>query len=489
MRKNIFIAMAIWFLLALSLNAEAGNFVSGSTGTDGPFAPTSDTTLQLPSNGIFNFTTVNIPVGVTVKFQKNAANTPVYMLTTGDVNIAGVIDVSGEKGADGNTGNIGPVPGGKGGPGGFDGGYGGEPGSTGVSSKSAGNGLGTGGGTHFNSYYSQYNRTCELASGGSYSSSGSSLPSSGCYNYSCCVGSSATYGNSSLLPLIGGSGGGGGNAGNSYNAYGGSGGGGGGAILIASSSSINITGTIKANGGNGGSNSSASGGGGGSGGGIRLIANSITGTGSLQANGGSGGSGEPLNWYSTDCKSDRCGGNGGSGRIRVEGYTVTASNISPSPSVSTPGLVFLPQVPTLLITKIAGNTVPASASGSYTAPDITLPSTITNPISVEISASNIPAGTSVTMTATPQHGSATSANTTLVGTDASSTATANINISTTEPSVITAQTTFTVQTAMFYDGEKIEKVRIASNIGKASEVIYITETGKEIPAEKLLAMR
>jgi hypothetical protein len=62
-----------------------------------------------------------------------------------------------------------------------------------------------------------------------------------------------------------------------------------------------------------------------------------------------------------------------------------------------------------------------------------------------------------------------------------------MNISTTEPSVITAQTTFTVQTAMFYDGEKIDKVRVASNMGKASEVTYITESGKEIPAEKLMA--
>ncbi|MFA4830267.1 MAG: hypothetical protein WC855_04345 [Thermodesulfovibrionales bacterium] len=40
---------------------------------------------------------------------------------------------------------------------------------------------------------------------------------------------------------------------------------------------------------------------------------------------------------------------------------------------------------------------------------------------------------------------------------------------------------------MFYDGEKIEKVRVASNIGNASEVTCITESGKEIPAEKLMA--
>ncbi|KAF0144762.1 MAG: hypothetical protein FD156_1591 [Nitrospirae bacterium] len=75
----------------------------------------------------------------------------------------------------------------------------------------------------------------------------------------------------------------------------------------------------------------------------------------------------------------------------------------------------------------------------------------------------------------------------LSGTDTSSTATASLTISTTEPSVITAQTTFTVQTAMFYDGEKIDKVRVASTMGKGSKVTYITESGKEIPAEKLRA--
>lgn len=40
---------------------------------------------------------------------------------------------------------------------------------------------------------------------------------------------------------------------------------------------------------------------------------------------------------------------------------------------------------------------------------------------------------------------------------------------------------------MFYDGEKIDKVRVASTIGKGSEVTYITESGKEIPAVELMA--
>lgn len=179
--------------------------------------------------------------------------------------------------------------------------------------------------------------------------------------------------------------------------------------------------------------------------------------------------------------------NGGVGRIRLEGYAAALNISNPSPSVSTPSFAFIPQVPKLLITKIAGNVVPASASGSYSAPDITLPSSTTNPISVEIAGTNIPIGSTVQIEAVPQNGASSSTTATLTGTDASSTCTASLSISTTYPSIITAQTTFAVQTAMFYGGERIEKVKIASTIGRDSKVIYITKTGKEIPAEILLA--
>ena len=50
-------------------------FDSGSTGADGAFSPTVNTTLELPPSGVFNFTTVNVPAGVTVTFKKNATNT------------------------------------------------------------------------------------------------------------------------------------------------------------------------------------------------------------------------------------------------------------------------------------------------------------------------------------------------------------------------------------------------------------------------------
>ncbi len=91
MKKPI-LSLGILSLLTWCTIAHA--FVSGSTGALGPFSPTANTVVTLPTNGVLNYTTINIPAGVTVTFNKNVANTPVYMLASGDVNIAGTIDVS-----------------------------------------------------------------------------------------------------------------------------------------------------------------------------------------------------------------------------------------------------------------------------------------------------------------------------------------------------------------------------------------------------------
>src|SRR3989338_7792461 len=135
--KRIFFFIQIFVLLFIG-SAIAGTFNSGSTGADGAFNPTADTELQLPADGVFNFTTVNIPAGVTVTFKKNASNTPVYILATGDVAIAGAIKVDGGS----TSSSIGNNPG-SGGPGGFDGGWGGV---AGLSDGAGGKGLGSGGG-------------------------------------------------------------------------------------------------------------------------------------------------------------------------------------------------------------------------------------------------------------------------------------------------------------------------------------------------------
>src|SRR5439155_16992616 len=121
--------------------AAAQTFNSGSTGADGAFSPTTSTTVPLPASGVFNFTTVTIPAGVTVRFTKNAANTPVTILAQGDVTIAGTIDVSGSPGGPGvaNATNLANTAG-AGGPGRFDGGLG----ATGIASTTGGAGLGPG---------------------------------------------------------------------------------------------------------------------------------------------------------------------------------------------------------------------------------------------------------------------------------------------------------------------------------------------------------
>src|ERR1051325_5158788 len=71
--------------------ALAQPFDTGSTGADGALNVTSNTTLNLPANGIFNFTTINVAAGATLTFNRNPLNTPVHLLATSNVTINGTI--------------------------------------------------------------------------------------------------------------------------------------------------------------------------------------------------------------------------------------------------------------------------------------------------------------------------------------------------------------------------------------------------------------
>ena len=84
------INQALTVMLVLMPGLALG-FDSGSTGADGALNPTVNTQLQLPPSGIFNFTSVNIPSGVTVTFQKNTTNTPVTILASSNVTIVGAL--------------------------------------------------------------------------------------------------------------------------------------------------------------------------------------------------------------------------------------------------------------------------------------------------------------------------------------------------------------------------------------------------------------
>src|SRR5688500_875128 len=206
--KTLFAALAVAACGIISAHAQP--FQSGSNGSFGAInLTTADLTLDLPPDGVLHCTTVNVGVGRTLRFRRNALNTPAVILATGDVTIAGAIDVQGGRGSASAPG--------LGGPGGFDGG---APGSVGLP---AGDGQGPGGGKGGTVVVDD-----TAAGNGSYATASNQGPP---------AKRGATYGNALLFPIVGGSGGGGA-AGNP----GWGGGGGGGALLIASSTRITFTG-------------------------------------------------------------------------------------------------------------------------------------------------------------------------------------------------------------------------------------------------------
>lgn len=466
-------------ILALTVGS-AQAFNSGSTGADGAFSPTVNTELQLPPSGVFNFTSVNIPSGITVKFKKNALNTPVVILASGDVNIAGTIDIRGASGAatggagDGNVGDDG-LPG-KGGPGGYDGGAGGA-----VPRKDAAAGLGPGAGAGgaMQGCGPQYIGYPYGAAGSFGTAGGHSSSATTCWNTTGSVSlaiqpilAGSTYGSSNLVPLIGGSGGGGAVGGDTYPGSGG--GGGGGAILIASSGTVSIasTGSILATGGAGGARSgdgTGSVGGPGSGGAIKIAATTIAGNGNLDANNGSG----PAI-------------NGGDGRIRLEAENITRTAVSnPAHTFGTPGALFVAGSPKLRISNVAGVAAPAEPTGSA---DIVLPSTTPNPVMVAFQTEGVPVGNTVKLTVTPASGMAFSAVTpALTGTTASASASVAVTLPT-GPSTLSATTTYTIVASLgdemsrFAQGERVERVALTTSPGKPDVTELVTVSGKVYPA-------
>ncbi len=449
---------------------QAQTYTSGSTGALGAFAPTKDIEVQLPDNGELHYTTINIPAGVTVTFKRNAKNTPVFMLAKDDVTIAGAINISGKNGNFNNSGTI-KTTGGAGGPGGFNGGSGGflfDPyfnGNTGDGPGGGGGGLGSFDGSVYGD-----------GGGGGYVLAGQAgIPRSNVNSFG--IGGSS-YGSRLLLPLIGGSGGGGGSS--FKEQRGDSGGGGGGAILLASSGTITFTGSVAsifADGGNGHNGDGvASYGGGGAGGAIRLVATNITGLVNLYVRGGT----SPDKGY------------GSFGYVRLESYNFTrfVPNIQPSiPNVvssSTPPPA-PPVIPQLIIASVGGQNAPSTPLGSFAAaPDITVPTAQTNPnpVSVVVQGANIPTGTTVKVTVTPEVGARTNApDVTLTGSLAASTATASVTLPT-GMSVILATATIDLTIAKneprFINGERVTRMEIAASYGGASEITYITESGKRI---------
>jgi hypothetical protein len=475
MTKSHHLLGKAWLIvIGIVFNVPTMAFDSGSNEADGAFNPIVNTTVQLPPDGIFNYTSVNIPSGVIVRFTKNAANTPVTMLASGNVTINGTIGISGAGSAASGTasgGNLGDdgLPG-QGGVGGFAGGRGGDVNSRG------GNGLGPGAGVSGPT-------RCGLSgiggSGAGYASTGGSTGTRNANAPFCIIVGGPTYGSSALLPLIGGSGGGGGHGGGTFSGTGG--GGGGGAILIAASGTVRINGSIVTYGGRSGESigtNCGGTGGGGSGGAIRIVATTLAGNGTISALGGA--------QRSNVCASGNVkarGGAGASGRIRLEAETMlrTAAT-TPGFSFAQPGDIFVAGLPGLSITSVAGVSAPAQPTGSA---DIVLPEDTPNPVEVIFATTDVPLGNTITLKITPATGASSSViSDALIGTDANGTASASINLPS-GPSVLSARVSFTVTAALgnalstFAQGEQVERVVLAANMNGPSMTTLITVSGKE----------
>lgn len=474
-------ALAAVLLLPLAAPLTAWAYDSGSTGTDGALDVTIDTTLPLPPDGVLNYTDINVAAGATLRFAPNAANTPVTLLASGNVNIAGIIDVSGGWGTptgaagDGNIGDD-ALPG-TGGPGGFNGGEGGDVVSSG--NHSGGFGLGPGGGPG-----GRIDHTGKSVGGGGggYSTPGGSPA----YHYTGQNVGGPAYGSETLLPLVGGSGGGGGAGGSQFRGSGG--GGGGGALLIAATGTVDVTGSITANGAAAGSVAGVdhgAGGGGGSGGAIRIVATTLSGNGGIQAERG---------WYGATPHQDYRGGTGAYGRIRLEAENFQrTSATSPAFSFGTPAPAFVTGLPALRIASVGGVAAPAVPTGSA---DIVLPADTPNPVLVEVATTGVPVGNTVEVTVTPAHGEPTSTLTpALTGTIDAATASVAVNLPA-GPSTLQAETTYTIVATLgdtlapLAGGERVERVRLAAAMNGPGTITLITVSGKAYthPAGKVPLM-
>lgn len=355
-------------LLALTLHVSLARaaLTIPSDGSDGDLIVTSSTNINLgnavtaawdtrspdPGKGVydpekwavvFKYSSVSIAAGATVTFANHPSRAPVVWLVSGDVTIAGKVDLSGKDAP--------PPPAlAEPGPGGFRGGSGYVAETFG-----AGTGFGIGGGDG--------GPTADKGFGGSYGSTGlddRKRPNP-----------APLYGNPSNIPLLGGSGGG-----SSQWRGDSGGGGGGGAILVACSGVIDLAGSIVANGGN-----QREFGGSGSGGAIRLVAKTVSGAGLGSAVGGGIGGG-----------NRGFGGPGGLGRIRVEGVSVSPTvGTVPEASVVSLSDGAAPAIwpdetgPSVRIVSIGGRAVPSDPRASFGAfgADVALPRTNATQVVVE----------------------------------------------------------------------------------------------------------
>lgn len=342
MKRKHFLAATLVGLAAVMPWQTAFAVDSTSDGSNGDLVAAAGvvTTIDLPANGTLQYNSVSIPATATVKFKRNANNTPVYLLVRNNATIAGTIDINGENGADLNA-TLRDGLGGPGGPGGFEGGAGGK--ATPELSQTGAGGFGPGAGKPG---FRNWNGCCGTDSWGG--SGGASVIADGGASTSSAGGTK--YGSSILDTVLGGSGGGGGAG---YVVPGAGGGGGGGALFLVVGGTLSMPagGAIRANGGRGGNASSTGGGGGGGGGAIRITATTFSGAPTLSALAGPAGAG---GW------GPRNGGGGADGRIRMEAdnSTVAGGSITPS-NLSCINVACKPVALPVLPNNVAASTLPS----------------------------------------------------------------------------------------------------------------------------------
>jgi hypothetical protein len=455
MRSKLKLSLIPFLSIGLILSSPAWaqtTYNSGSTGANGAFPPVAIPTgatnivMDLGSgnltykdaqggnlgtgtvgapdaSGVYNFTTFTLPAGITLNFIPDSLNRPVQFLDSGDVTIAGTFSVSGQS-YQGKKGGIG-------GPGGFNGGDGG--GDTTSTTLNGGSGAGPAGGVGW---------------GNSQVGGGSLL-----------------IANQQLTPLFGGSGGGGGKG--DVATPGDGGGGGSGSLLLASNGTITLNGNILAVGGNGNpTNRGENSGGSGSGGAVRLVANTVKGSGTINVSSGSSV------W-----------GNGGAGFVRIEAFSNTGIAVTGASSFlrpTTPSAAIPTNLPSLRITSIGGVTVPSNGTGG-------LPSQ-PGTVLLNVATSGIPINTTFNVRVAPTDGKYGSLST-FTGTTSATGGSASISLPQ-GTSIVDVYAAFqpTAQTAQRIEksvGEKIVRAEVSSRYRGASEVIYITESGKRIPASKI----
>jgi hypothetical protein len=450
--------LALGLLLPVVAGAQVN---SGSNGSDGAFNPTQNVTIDMANHpdGIYQYTSVNIPSGVTVSFIPNANNKPVVWLVQGDCTVGGTVDVTGQDN-------------GRGGPGGFRGGTGGSNPTPGA---------GPGGGSA-----GVPNTVLVYGGTGSFGTVGDRNTGDAFGQGQAFPGQ--TYGNIYLLPLIGGSGGGAGSV---------EGSGGGGAIMIAASGKITVQGFIRAiGGGPSGQNYNSSSAG--SGGAIRLVAAVVSGGGYLYAAGGVGAWGwrPGSGGYLTD--------SGGLGRIRIDAFqnTFGGQNIG----VFTQGFqpIIIPasgQGIQLSIASVGGVAAPASPSGVLANPDVIISAQQANPIPVVVNCSNIPLNTEITVKVHPANGAdVTAVGINNAGTLAASTATVALNMPrgggiiyasavtgiaglSSNASEKDLKTKSLAETGWTANGERFVAMEVTASMGGKQHIAYLTKSGKRYPVQ------